>query len=136
MGYYDSREDRSGEDPFIPNSQFRLLAGYEQELAKDFTGGVQYYLEQMIGLRRLQANLLPRGSHAADEFRHVITLRLTKLLMYQSLKLSLFTFYSPSDRDVYMRPNIHYRISDHWSGEVGANIFIGERIIPFSGSLG
>lgn len=134
MGYYDSRDDRSGEDPFIPNSQFRLLAGYEQELAKDFTGGVQYYLEQMLDYGAYKRTL-PRGSHAADEFRHVITLRLTKLLMYQSLKLSLFTFYSPSDQDVYMRPNIHYRISDHWSGEVGTNIFIGEKDHTFFGQF-
>src|SRR3989339_410942 len=134
MGYYDSRDDRSGEDPFIPNSQFRLLAGYEQELAIDFTGGVQYYLEQMLDYGAYKRTL-PRGSHAADEFRHVITLRLTKLLMYQSLKLSLFAFYSPSDQDVYTRPNIHYRISDHWSGEVGANIFIGEKDHTFFGQF-
>ena len=34
-----------------------------------------------------------------------------------------------------MRPNIHYRISDHWSGEVGANIFIGEKDHTFFGQF-
>ena len=132
MGYYDSRDDRSGEDPFIPNSQLRYLAGYEQELAKDFTVGVQYYLEQMLqygGYKRT----LPQGSQAADEFLHVITLRLTKLLMYQNLRLSLFIFYSPSDPDAYMRPNIHYRITDHWSADAGANIFFGKKDYTFFG---
>jgi len=47
-GYYDSREDRSGDNPFINNSQSRLLVGYEQEVVKDFTVGVQYYLEHMM----------------------------------------------------------------------------------------
>ncbi len=134
MGYYDSPDDRSGEDPFIPNSQLRYLAGYEQELAKDFTVGVQYYLEQMLQYGAYNRTL-PRGSHAADEYRHVSTLRLTKLLMYQNLKLSLFTFYSPSDQDVYMRPNIHYKISDHWSAEAGANIFFGEKEHTFFGQF-
>jgi hypothetical protein len=134
MGYYDSRDDRSGKDPFVPNNQFRFLAGYEQELAKDFTVGVQYYLEQMLQYGAYNRTL-PRGSHAADEYRHVITLRLTKLLMYQNLKLSLFTFYSPSDQDVYVRPNIHYKITDHWSAEVGANIFFGEKDHTFFGQF-
>ena len=134
MGYYDSRDDRSGNAPFVPNSQFRFLSGYEQELAKDLTMGVQYYLELMLDYGAYNRTL-PRGSHVADEYRHVITLRLTKLLMYQNLKLSLFTFYSPSDQDVYMRPNIHYKITDHWSAEAGANIFFGEKDHTFFGQF-
>lgn len=124
MGYYDSRDDQNGENPFIPNSQLRYLAGYEQELAKDFTAGVQYYLEQTLQYGAYMRTL-PPGAHAIDEFRQVITLRLTKFLLYQNLKLSLFTFYSPSDRDVYIRPNVHYKITDHWSVDAGANIFTG-----------
>jgi len=134
MGYYDSQDDRSGKDPFVPNSQFRFLAGYEQELAKDFTVGVQYYLELMADYGAYKRTL-PQGSQAADEYRHVITLRLTKLLMYQNFKLSLFTFYSPSDQDVYVRPNIHYKITDHWSAEAGANIFFGEKDHTFYGQF-
>jgi hypothetical protein len=134
MGYYDSRDDRSGKDPFVPNSQFRFLAGYEQELAKDFNMGVQYYLELMLDDGAYKRTL-PRGNQAADEYRHVITLRLTKLLMYQNLKLSLFTFYSPSDQDVYVRPNIHYKITDHCSAEAGANIFFGEKDHTFFGQF-
>jgi hypothetical protein len=134
MGYYDSRDDQSGNDPFIPNSQFRFLAGYEQELAKDFTAGAQYYLELMSDYSAYKRTL-PPGSQAADEYRHVITLRLTKFLMYQNLRLSLFTFYSPSDQDAYMKPNIHYRITDHWSAEAGANIFFGEEDHTFLGQF-
>jgi len=96
--------------------------------------GVQYYLELMLDYGAYKRTL-PRGSQAADEYRHVITLRLTKLLMYQNLKLSLFTFYSPSDQDVYVRPNIHYNITDHWSAEAGANIFFGEKDHTFFGQF-
>ncbi|MEW6666343.1 MAG: hypothetical protein AB1512_14125 [Thermodesulfobacteriota bacterium] len=134
MGYYDSLDDRDGKDPFIPNSQVRYLAGYEEELAKDFNMGLQYYLEQMLqysGYRRA----FPGSSNPADEYRHVVTLRLTKLLMYQNLRLSLFTFYSPSDQDIFMRPNIHYRISDHWSADAGANIFFGKKDNTFFGQF-
>ena len=134
MGYNDSRDDRSGKNPFIPNSQLRFLTGYEQELAKDFTAVVQYYLDKTLDYGAYKSTL-PQGFQAADEYRHVITLRLTKLLMYQNLKLSLFTFYSPSDQDVYLRPNIHYRINDQFSAEAGANVFFGEKDSTFFGQF-
>ncbi len=45
---------------------------------------------------------------ARDHFRHLTTVRLTKLLMNQNLWLSLFTYYSPSDKDAHLRPNVNY----------------------------
>ncbi len=44
FGFYDSEEDRSGSDPLVRNSELRFLAGYEREIAAEFTAGVQYYL--------------------------------------------------------------------------------------------
>ena len=44
-GYYESSDDRSGDNPFINNSEFRFLTSYEQELLPQLTLGVQYYLE-------------------------------------------------------------------------------------------
>ncbi len=134
VGYYDSSEDRDGNNPFVRNSEFRLLVGYEQEVAQNLTLGIQYYLEHMMKYYAYRQNL-PQGLPAADENRHVITLRLTKLLMNQELRISLFTFYSPSDEDTYMRPNTHYKITDHWSVEIGGNVFIGKRDHTFFGQF-
>jgi hypothetical protein len=134
FGYYDSREDSNGDDPFIRNSEVRVLLGYEREVGRDFTAGVQYYLEYMLDHDEYIASL-PAGMRAADEDRHVFTLRLTKLLMRQNLKLSLFTYYSPSDQDAYVRPNIHYKINDSWSAEVGGNVFLGEEDHTFFGQF-
>jgi len=125
VGWYDSRDDRAGDDPFVPNSQFRLLVGYEQELAKDFTGAVQYYLEYNMDHGNYLRSL-PPGARRADEDRHVVTVRLTRLLLQQNLELSLFTYYSPSDNDAYIRPRVHYKVDDYWSVELGGNIFVGK----------
>jgi len=133
LGYYDSRDDRTGEDVFVPNSQFRFLLGYEQELAKDFTGAIQYYLEYMMdhgNYVRAVRNAMP-GAPEDDKDRHVITVRLTKLLMSQNLQISLFVYYSPSDSDAYLRPRIHYKVSDTWSAEIGGNVFIGDESHTF-----
>jgi len=125
--YYDSRQDRGGENPFKNNSQFRFLAGYERELpeiASDLTVAAQYYLEWMMEYADYRRTFLPI-SPAADERRHVVTFRVTKLLLNQNLALSLFTYYSPSDSDAYLRPNVQYKIDDHWTTELGSNVFFG-----------
>ena len=124
LGYYDSRDDTGGNNPLINNSEMRYLVGYTQEIGRDFTAGLQYYVEQMMDFGDYRRNLI--FSTSRDEFRHVWTLRLTKLLMSQNLRCSLFTYYSPSDKDAYLRPNIHYKASDNLAVEVGANIFFGD----------
>jgi len=134
FGYYDSRDDPGGGNPFVANSEFRFLVGYEQEIATDFTAGVQYYLEWMDDYSAYK-RMLPAGVPRRDEHRHVITLRLTKLLMNQNLKLSLFAYYSPSDADAYLRPNVSYKIDDHWTVEAGANVFLGNRNTTFFGQF-
>ncbi|OGV69844.1 MAG: hypothetical protein A3K19_29005 [Lentisphaerae bacterium RIFOXYB12_FULL_65_16] len=133
-GYYDSPEDRSGDDPLVPNSQARVLVGYEQEIVTDFTVGGQYYLEHMMSFGAYRASL-PNGTALADEDRHVLTSRLTWLALHQSLRLSLFTFYSPSDNDAYLRPTADYRIDDHWAASIGANLFMGESERTFFGQF-
>ncbi|MFA4944104.1 MAG: hypothetical protein WC789_05315 [Lentisphaeria bacterium] len=134
IGWYDSANDRAGDDPLVRNSELRLLLGYEQELWPDFTAGVQYYLEwmQQYGAYR---DALPPGAHAADEFRHVTTLRLTQSLLQQNLTCSLFLFLSPSDHDAYLRPSVNYKLTDTWQAEAGANLFFGEDPWSFFGQF-
>jgi hypothetical protein len=132
--YYDSREDRDGSDPYNPNDQFRFLLGYEQELASELTGGVQYNLERTLDYDEFLVNA-PVGSAIPEEDRHVVTLRLTKQMMNQNLTLSLFNFWSPSDKDGYARPKATYKINDSWSAEVGGNVFYGEKRSTFFGQL-
>ena len=124
LAYYQSDDDENGSDPLVNNSEMRYLVGYSQEIGRDFTAGMQYYLEQMLDYGAYKDNL-PAGP-ARDRDRHVVTLRLTKLLMNQNLRLSVFGYYSPSDKDAYLRPNIHYKASDNLALEAGANVFFGD----------
>ena len=134
VGYYDSRSDDKGDDPLIRNSEFRFLVGFERELMPELNGSVQYYLEHMIDHSNYIKNL-PAGAFPKDQNRHLITVRLTKLLMNQNLKLSFFNFYSPSDNDGYMRPKINYKIDDSWTFESGGNIFYGDKKETFFGQF-
>lgn len=134
MGYYNSKEDRDGSSPFTNNSEFRFLIGYEQELAKDFTGAFQIYLEHMLDYDNYKENQ-PFWVHNKDENRLLTTLRLTRQLMNQNLILSWFMYYSPTDQDFYIRPNVRYKINDKWWVEGGANVFIGNEPYTFFGQF-
>ncbi|MCH8119530.1 MAG: hypothetical protein IIC00_07365 [Planctomycetes bacterium] len=133
VGYYESADDLSGKNALIDNSQMRYLVGYTQEIGRDFTAGLQYYVEQMLDFSRYKSNLT--SGPARDRDRHLITLRLTKLLMNQNLRCSLFTYFSPSDKDVHIRPNINYKLNDNLALEVGGNIFFGDYPNTFFGQF-
>lgn len=128
VAYYDSSEDRQGNNRFVNNSEMRFLVGYERqvpELMNDLTLGAQYYVEWMMDYDEYQRTRVPLIMTERDEFRHVITFRVTKLLLNQNLELSLFAYYSPSDSDAYLRPQVSYKLDDHWTAEFGGNVFFG-----------
>ena len=134
---YDSRQDRSGNNPMVTNGQIRLLGGYETdlpELAPELTLAVQYYVETMQDYSAYH-RALPPGTKAADRNRHVLTALLTKKLLNQDLTLSVFGYYSPSDADGYLRPNVRYKIDDHWTAEAGSNVFFGKDDHTFFGQF-
>jgi hypothetical protein len=124
IGYYDSREDRSGDNRLIENTAVKYLIGYERDFGRDFKGSVQYFLEQMLDYSDYKGSLLS-GDIVRDEFRHLLTTRLTKLLKNQTMEASLFLFYSPSDSDLHLRPRLSHKVTDNWKVTVGANIFSG-----------
>lgn len=133
MAWYQSRDDKDGENSMIKNSEMRYLAGYTRDIGKDFNAGLQYYVEQMLNYDEYRENLtsgLPR-----DHWRHVITLVLSKKLMNQNLELSLSGYYSPSDADCYLRPHALYKYSDDLSLEAGINFFSGADQHTFFGQF-
>ena len=124
FGYYDSREDRPGRNPLIENPSLRYLVGYERELQTDFTVRAQYYLEQMLEYGAYKASL-PPGAPEKKEVRHLLFLRLTRLLRYQTVELSFVGFYGPSDEDGMVNPQASCKITDRMSVALGANVFFG-----------
>lgn len=133
-GYYHSSQADSGRDPLTRNSEYRLLLGFEREIGPELTAAFQYYLEWMMDYDDYEA-VLPPGTPAKDEFRSLVTLRLTKLLMHQTLTLSVFAYYSPTDKDCYIRPKVQYKLTDQWLLESGGNIFLGSDNHTFFGQF-
>ncbi len=134
VGHYASRDDPRGDNPAIDNSQLRFLVAHQRQLAEDFTGSIEYYGEWMQDYAAYR-RAVPPGFPASRELRDLVGLRLTKLLRYQTLKLSLFTFYSPAARDFFANPEVSYQFSDRFSATLGGNIFGGPAQM-FFGMLG
>ncbi|MBZ0266717.1 hypothetical protein K8I85_01045 [bacterium] len=120
-GYYDSRQDRDGNTPTVPNSSTRGMVGFERQLAEDFNATLQWYGEWMM--KHADATTADPGT--GDELRQILTLRLEKWMRYQTVRLSFFGFWSPTDEDYHLRPLVGYRISDEVELTLGANVFEG-----------
>jgi hypothetical protein len=123
--WYHSDDDSAGTNPMIENSQLRYLAGYERTLWTDFTAGLQYYVEEMLHRGAYKRHLPPDAPFTQDEFRQVVTIRLTQRLFSQNATASVFAFFSPTDEDFYIRPRFSWNLTDHWNLTVGANCFGG-----------
>ena len=124
-GLYDSRDDRDGDDPATPNSQIRGLVGYDRPLWSDARVGAQYYVE-LMGDYGAYEQAAPTGHPSESEYRDMVTLRLEQMLRRQTLRLSLFAFYSPADSDYLLQPTAEYKLSDELRVVVGANLFGGD----------
>ena len=133
-GRYDSREDRAGSDPAIPNAEWRLLGGYQRQLGPDAVIGVQLYGEAMED-HGAYLNSLPPAMPVRDELRGVASVRWTQFLDYQTWKLSLFAAWSPTDEDAFIQPEATWKATDRLSLSLGANIFEGESAATFFGQL-
>lgn len=120
--YYYSEEDKDGTDPQLPNSAIKLLAGVEKSLGNELTASAQWFGDWMMDYDSYARYFTSQGEEPmSDELRHTVTLRITKFLRYQTVKLSFFGYWGISDEDVYLRPSVDYDFTDAVKITVGAN---------------
>jgi hypothetical protein len=124
-GYMDSREDKDGSNPFMPNSSVTGLIGFEKQVATNLTANIQWQFDYMFNYDLFEEQQIP-GIYYRDEVRHLLTSRVTKLLNSETVTLSGFVFYSPSDEDLYFRFSTDYKYTDEVSLSFGGNIFTGK----------
>jgi len=124
-GYFDSRQDRHGDNPYMPNSSVTSMIGFERQVATNLTVNGQWQADLMLHHDIYEAQRLSMGAYVRDKVRHLVTTRVTKLLYDELLTLSLFVFYSPTDEDGYLRASAGYKYTDEVKIEVGGNVFDG-----------
>ncbi len=124
-GYYMSRDDDDGLNPFIPNSSAIAMLGFERQIATNLTANLQWQADAILDYDNYKIG--QASADIRDEVRHLVTSRISKLLFDENLTLSFFGFYSPTDEDAYIRLNSEYRYTDEVTLSAGANIFDGNK---------
>jgi len=125
-GYYDSRQDPDGDDMLMPNSSFSGLLGFERQVASNLTVNAQWQADQLLDYETYEEQNKAAGMYVRDEVYHLVTSRVTKLMVDELLTLSGFVFYSPSDEDMHTRFSVSYKYSDELTLAIGANLFDGK----------
>jgi len=126
-GYFDSRDDPDGEEPLMPNSSVTGMIGFERQIATNLTANIQWQADMMLD-HDIFMSQQPGGVFVRDEVRHLLTSRITKLLMDENLNLSTFVFVSPTDEDAYVRLYVGYKYTDEVTLAAGGNIFTGSHL--------
>lgn len=131
LARYDSRQDRTGSDFAVPNSQTRVLAAWQTQPWEDFSLNLQYYAEHMDDYGAYLA-AQPAGFPLDKRISHTLGFRATQLLLHQTLRLSLYASRTTSNGDTFANPELRYSFTDRVSVALGANVFGGKP----SGSFG
>lgn len=134
FSYFISDEDKAGNNPLISNSRINYLLAYERELWTEATANMQWYRETTQDYSALLANSAQLDIEP-NQHRDLLTLRLSQNLLQQKLRLSVFQFYSPSDKDSYLRFNADYKWHDNLQTSAGINLFNGQQAHTFFGQF-
>lgn len=129
-GFYHSIDDSSGTNPFIANSQYRYMVGYEREIVTDVTLGLQWYGEVMKNHAGYLAGAQPAfqadsGPKPLPEHRKIVTVNLRALWMNQTLTTSLFFMGIGDAGGRMLNPDLHYAVTDSFSVNAGGHAFWG-----------
>jgi len=124
--YYDSVEDRDGDNPLIANSQVRWYAGYEQEIFKSMTGSIQYYQEIRLNQTAYEKAQKSINQEVRDKIYQTLTLRFNNYFYKQTFGMTTLLHGSLNEKDAYLRVGLFYKGSDRWMLQGGVNVFRGE----------
>lgn len=133
--FHKIRDQDNGNNPLQPLDTLLGLIGYQQELITNLTLGLQYQIEHRLDYDSHRQVTPVSEQYAMDRNRHLTTLRLDYRAYQERLTLSLFSFYSPSDNDFYLRPQTSYRLDDNWFIAAGFNLLNGDKDHTFFGQM-
>ncbi|MCB9513132.1 MAG: hypothetical protein R3C71_04445 [Candidatus Krumholzibacteriia bacterium] len=123
--YYASLDDGAGDDPTLPNSELRGIAGVERSLGGDWMLGAQWFAIGMMNHDAYLEGVMP-GGPTVDALRHTLTFRLTKMALDQRLVLSLFAYAGVTDGEWHLRPSLSHKLTEAVKLTLGASLLDGD----------
>lgn len=125
IGYYNSEEDKDGNNPLIENSMLKFLIGYRMDFSAHLAMGFQWYQELMMDYDAYEQSMM-MNPFKKKRAHNTFTVRLTYKAQRETLWVNIFTYLRPDDKDTFTRLDITKRLDDHFSVTLGANVFTGK----------
>ncbi len=135
-GYYDTRDENRGQNPLLINSSTRFMTGYEKQILSGLTMNLQYFANIMSDYDSYRQQAEARGGYVREKRRDLITSRISRLFYSDLVEFLSVIFYSPSEKDYYLRFYLSYSYSDELNLSSGGNIFGGDKIGSEFGQFG
>lgn len=133
---YSLTEDENGDDPFIKNPFFYLVAGGDRSFFETLNINLQYYFRHVSDYRDAthiadpyrRAVALQQAviANQADRDQHGLTYRIGEKWFNETLEAELAGVVSLSREEFVVKPKLSYAFDDHLKGSVGGNLFGGE----------
>ena len=115
-GKHFRTDDPATDEGVLQRNYIHSLVGSDFSLAGiDFSA---QYVQQII--------LDYDDSLLADQLEHMITLRMSKTFLRDTLRLELFSYMGLNEPDALLRPKLVYDLTDGLELLLGANIFLGD----------
>ncbi len=123
-------EDSNGRNPLVNNSLQKYLIGYESEWLPKLNVSFQYYIERILNYDEMMAvSFAPEFE--APKYRRWLTNRVRYQALQDKLTINLFSFFSISEDEYFLRWNANYRHDDNWSYTAGINLIDGKEAHTF-----
>ncbi len=133
---YTRTEDNNGQDPFVKNPFYYLVAGGDRTFFEYLNVNLQYYARYVSNYQdpstlnnfALRTIAIQEAviSNQFDRFQHGMTWRVSDKWLNETLEGEIAGIASFTRRDFALKPKLVYSIDDHWKGSFGANLFRGE----------
>ncbi len=120
IAYENALQDPKGDNPLVNNSLTKYLVGYESEWLPKLNIGFQLYRESIQDYAKLIANSTTPNLET-EKNRDWLTNRIRYTALQDKLTFNLFSFYSLTDKDYFLRWNLNYRQNDQWNYTLGIN---------------
>lgn len=133
---YTLTEDENGNDPFVKNPFFYMVAGGDRTFFEYLNINLQYYF-RYVSRYRDPTNISNPGLRTvatqeaiiSNQFvrsQHGLTFRIGNKWLNETLEGEIGGIVSLSRREFVIKPKLVYAFNDHWKGTLGGNLFRGE----------
>ena len=130
---YTMTQDNNGDDPYIKNPFFFLVAGIDRTFLEYLNINVQYLIRVIVNYRNPEATGNPFAVEQAvinnqlDQVQQGATFRINYKWFHETLEGEIATVFLTPHFSYLIRPKVTYAFTDRWKGTIGGDLYEGNQ---------